>query len=1240
MKQKHKIFFRIMSMLLLCTFIFQQSLFAEAAYKNSPRSLAISSRLPGDEIDPEDAPGIPSSLTAADLHDAARTLGLEPTALAPARMALSVIADIEEVCESFDPEGLKAAQRLYGKFAVQEGFKPQIAIDRISDTKTRVTVLIPNKTGALTAVARAHSENGISVIGVTSSNSFTPPGNPTDLSFLTFTAEAPAPDIESIRSRIIQELVQLSKPYLPGPHCQRLHITDENEDFWFTAEGTKIDKEKVDLLNIQARPEDMVRCDIGGEKVMIEQGAKITACLVRDVVIKAGAKAVNSFLVTKWPDEGEEFKDWSYNDRYTAQGDQTYVGKGCVVADSVLVNTVLRDNPADTQTRIEGSSLTDCELGRDNHFNDVKGSVFHSEEDVCIDGPTEVTEAWFGWGFRHTRKMKIGDLEFERDPEAYIEGVFPNEIVTVEVNSVGNPVFEFDENNNKIPLTLETGEVVKTNEGEPLYRYKYKVWKNIPALSILGWHTIYCSYDGKLGTPKSGMIADITGKTSEITRDKESSAHYFYVTAPFSVIAPCKGTPGSRVLGLSEHREDLADIYEHRRATYISPCAFVDGREVWSTVHGHRWGLSHNDAEPAATFTYMPTLIYNFGVELKKVRERKGLGLKDTDGLFNALLRTFEVTALNGSDLYKAHCDSAVWEYKDGKFSRWGVNKRTNQLESLMFNSFFDSRDFDEGQLASWREQIADGSLFSYKDGRFRPYGPVFQEWELRALTEERKGTVEPRVINSIMSGRKTAHIHPNAIIEGNVKLGDGVIIGANVVLRGNITVGDNTELNFAKVEGDVNIGSDCKLSYVICDGQTTSVSIGSGNKMTFTKIDASTLGDGNEASGAVVANSNFGNDNMLEWFTRARKGGRYSNEHIIGNSDTGCELLRDGTTSHHMATRREYVRTADKNTPDATNFSAGCLVRGTENSLVEVDTAFVVANTIVDGEDITIAGFVKNKVPLSTMVDATTLFDGKTRHFGELNDPRLGFQYSARHVASKTLKVMPTAAKPRADRMIEERFLEAVRHELLLLNKDAIGIYQQVASSVEAVCEDVEEDLKVASKGQRPNINRRIQLVNEAIERLNGRLQISAVKDNPKVKALVEGLRRNVAMLCGCYRIYKGHFTEGFWVKYADIIRGRGKQPLWVWHPMTWQPTSAVPGIKFGAIDDDAVILPLFEMIDYARVLGEGVHPLALASEGLTVEVIDMISPTQLRQCEQTAWGSLASVRKQPLSAEIESAI
>ena len=57
------------------------------------------------------------------------------------------------------------------------------------------------------------------------------------------------------------------------------------------------------------------------------------------------------------------------------------------------------------------------------------------------------------------------------------------------------------------------------------------------------------------------------------------------------------------------------------------------------------------------------------------------------------------------------------------------------------------------------------------------------------------------------------ANIHPTAILEGDIELGEGVEIGAYTILKGNIKIGDGTKIGSrVSIYHNVEIGKNCEI--------------------------------------------------------------------------------------------------------------------------------------------------------------------------------------------------------------------------------------------------------------------------------------------------------------------------------------------------------------------------------------------------------------------------------------------
>ena len=101
--------------------------------------------------------------------------------------------------------------------------------------------------------------------------------------------------------------------------------------------------------------------------------------------------------------------------------------------------------------------------------------------------------------------------------------------------------------------------------------------------------------------------------------------------------------------------------------------------------------------------------------------------------------------------------------------------------------------------------------------------------WDL--LQANARCSVE--ILESIEDCDSLERIHPSAIIEGRVRLGNNSRIGRNVVIQGDVWIGDDTIIDYgAIVEGNCIIGSNCRIknNCLIC-GDTV---IGDNNKIDY----------------------------------------------------------------------------------------------------------------------------------------------------------------------------------------------------------------------------------------------------------------------------------------------------------------------------------------------------------------------------------------------------------------------
>ncbi len=133
------------------------------------------------------------------------------------------------------------------------------------------------------------------------------------------------------------------------------------------------------------------------------------------------------------------------------------------------------------------------------------------------------------------------------------------------------------------------------------------------------------------------------------------------------------------------------------------------------------------------------------------------------------------------------------------------------------------------------------------------------------------------------------SNIHKSAIVEGNVKISEDVIIGPGAVVRGDITIGDGTVIEpNAVIEGNVDIGKNNRIGIGTCIGtspqafkyeEDTKVIIGDGNVIReYVTINRST-----KKSCATL----IGNKIMLMAYVHVAHDCRIADEAILANCVT-----------------------------------------------------------------------------------------------------------------------------------------------------------------------------------------------------------------------------------------------------------------------------------------------------------------------------------------------------------------
>ncbi|MBI4335631.1 MAG: hypothetical protein HY589_03140 [Candidatus Omnitrophica bacterium] len=967
--------------------------------------------------------------------------------------------------------------------------------------------------------------------------------------------------------------------YADVPHAARLHILADSSlppqsrndaRFWHTEEGAMIAKDDVDLSKIQTDPRYLVGCTIEGNRTEIEKDAKVYGGTVRNAIMREGAESYDSDVIT----DDSKLASWQYNDTYGAKGGMTIVGRGCVVRDnSVLLNVQLADNTgANDRTVIAHCALTNAEVGPKNTLINVKGELFHSEWDCIIEGlpaaldaddpfagATEVAEAWLGWGFRHTRHVKIGDIEFDRDTEAYIEGVFPNEIITVALNDSGEPV--------------------KDAGG----RYTYRVWKDIPALCYLGWHAAYCSYDGKMARRNSRVVGGITGGKDPITGEDAKSAHNHYVTEFGATVAVSSIDPTTvNVIGKPDHANTLIDLPNLRNATVMTACASAGmigtlkdggrqvGYEVWGRAQGHQLGLSPTNRIPAGMFLTMPRLVLGYGQELADIYRRRGWDqrLPELNNLFKAILRTQQAHAVTKveSAICGTLADKGVFDYEGGRFKNWGINPtkahpvthQPGDWESKLYESIIEPLRQMAGldrELIALSDNVP--AMLGNRDEKFESHRGELSPADLRDMRQatQSRGAIGENVIRG-----KNVTIAPSANIGAGTQIGDDAVIGPGATVPPSSKIGAGTRLlGGTTAKRKLFVKEGCELSRCLAEN----IEMGAHCRFTGSSLNDVTMDEDNTGTQAELSMVTAWRRN--KWRARAiSRASRYKNDNIIGGIDERV-VGASGGTNNHLSTRKKHTRPRIymvTRTPDGaavkrfvkydgTNWSAGVSAIGTEENPIETEGAFAAAGLKI-GPGARLMGFGKGNVLPNQVVGPSTVCRRGRLERGAAHDPRgFGFGIIARHGLDKRRIPMRTTQtdRTRADMQVELAWTREIKAGLVDLRETDYAAFQELSLSenLKNLLTVVEEDAHNSSPDP----------LSSEQARLRVKLVAGALHDIESCRSaghdhILEGIRKNVAQLVGCYRMREGRYTEGIWVDEGDALEeySRREFPVYVFYP------------------------------------------------------------------------------------------
>jgi len=803
---------------------------------------------------------------------------------------------------------------------------------------------------------------------------------------------------------------------------ERLGITHEDKDNYFTKDGGIIGKE-VRLSNIADNVTIAGNSEVYGKNTTIGRGAiievgsvierafigdyaRINNSIVMDSVVadadSEGNRSIikDSLLIT----DEEEMDDWAFDAKdagcpYKLSGHQTHIAKDSnIVANTTIVNTRV-----DAGSNIADSHITNCEIGAQNFIEQAKMGLVHTEHDVTIRntggpkgtevlGPTELSDAWVGWGININTEAYIGDC------------VFTNEIVTAHWN-------------------------------EREQRIEHGVIKDVPNASLIGWHAIFSSFDGTLKPPKSSTLHGITGKQDPVSGDKESSRHAYMVVGPMAMVGYNHRLIGRPFTTYDDLQPEHLYNPDNTRTTYLSPFSYVasDGEHWGKTFPGEfSHGLSPTAAIHPWVYMSCPAAIVHL---MQSVTEKLPEGQKDRldylplimletgYALIRQKIQTLETRVGSAEPLGKDRVELDISQSLDRlRDIQAQYTKLLGQRRLWIFNN--------GNPPATWQRQ-PDGTYHITGlrlPKRQRPLAAIMG-WD-RSKTRKKYPKIMPRNlpdperidIPADLRERidPSVRILPGTAIEGDTSIiGDNCLIGKTRVT--NSTVGANSSILFSSLD-DTLLGEDSTVqhSYFLRS------ELGKGNAVLKSLVHATTLADENTLEPfAALFGCSFGSRSALGNIFRNTEGG-------------------DFITSHHLATRvrdSKFPNMERTVIDPVTKRSVPLLLRNGTNIAGGADLerviawlAFIASATAVEPDvEIGPLSFVKGKIVSGWKIPPLTFIRGaesgaECRLAGVLSLSALEAAFIHRFGFSKMKSTMPEDLRWQVDYLMSAWLIPELR--------------------------------------------------------------------------------------------------------------------------------------------------------------------------------------------------------------------
>ncbi|MBW2049357.1 MAG: hypothetical protein JRJ09_12645 [Deltaproteobacteria bacterium] len=674
----------------------------------------------------------------------------------------------------------------------------------------------------------------------------------------------------------------------------------------------------VDPSNISGDAIIRGNCLLEGARTRVGSQTVIEDSYCKDTVIREGSVVRDSILIMSGQPESHQCDAAG---RYIVRGTDVEVQSGVRIE-----HCHITDARVSAGSILTNSTLGNCDIGPGNEIDTARMILVHTEKQVRIDGPTEVSEAWLG------RKTHI-------DRQGYFEGVFSDEF----------PVLDYDERSGE----LSVREIL-----------------HIPHVSRYGTNTINSTNSGRVLSQPDGIMRDF-GPQIGLWCDPLLS-HEPILLGPL-----CWVSNWTKVIGKStEAYKDPLETVLDRVHTYLMPfsVAGFGGESTFGLVMpGEKsTGYGNKQRSGAWSFTHCPDGVMRMVCRLREALDEDEKHKADVvvkASLANALcLLKYQARQLHidldrprdqqrGSQakwfcdtnrLLEAHIDSGMWVFKDGSPVGWtqqGQKWHHAKLDEIRSSGFSSDGKLDVSE---------DDLLTESSEGVFRE---VYLENALRP-DELAQTTVTAGSIHH------SAEIHPSAVIDQSARIGPEVrvgpdaYIGPGTVLEGRTVIGAGSRL-FRAILRNTETGRDVRLVRCLATGTVQEQCvIGSNAKLTGCKILSCEIGDHSTGVDAKVVNSTLATKTTMSAFAVADNV-RSTRPTIIGGAMTDCRI-NTVLMSMHSAGRVSgmvaepvtvEVDGGSVEIPAVPMLGGGCQIhgKGTGSEAVVIEGAFVGSNAIIE---------------------------------------------------------------------------------------------------------------------------------------------------------------------------------------------------------------------------------------------------------------------------------------------------